>query len=612
MTDDPDKGDRIAKVIARAGLASRRDAERMIEAGRVAVNGRVIDSPALALGSRDRVTVDGRPLPAPEGARLWLYHKPPGLVTTERDEKDRETVFDALRERLGRVLSVGRLDLTSEGLLLLTNDGDLKRRLELPETGWLRRYRVRVKGAPDEAALARLREGVEVDGERFQGMQVALDRQQGANAWLTVGLREGRNREVRRAAEAVGLTVNRLIRVSYGPFQLGKLGPGEVEEVRPRVAREQMGALWDGEFAEARRDESPRAPRHEGDRLMDHGRGKPGGKAPRGPKGKGGPGPRADKAGARPDKPRTAKPPVTRNDGPDVGGRSRGKPGGTRDAKPGGDRKGGPRADGGKPWEKRGPRDGDRPRGKPSGDRPNRPDRERGDDAPRRDAKPWDGKPRRDRPAREDGPRDGKPWERRPRRDGAEGDRRGPAKPRAGKPGREDGDRPARPRRDDGPRVDRPRRDAGPDGAQGGRPFKPRRDDAPRGDRPRRDGAPDGSRGDRPYKPRRSDAASGDRPRRDEGAPRPFKPRREGGSKDAPGGRPSKPRREDGPGKPSGAKPRRDDRPEAPRQTKGERKAAMRADTSVSLRKGGQRGRGISKPKPAGGKSYVKPAKPKP
>lgn len=241
MTQETEKGERIAKVLARAGVASRRDAEGIITAGRVAVNGRRIDSPALNVTPRDRITLDGKPLPEPEPARLWLYHKPLGQVTTARDEKGRETVFDKLPEDLPRLVSVGRLDINSEGLLLLTNDGELKRRLELPSTGWLRKYRVRVNGRPTDDALAPLREGITVDGERFQPMIVSIDRQQGANAWLTVGIREGRNREVRRAMEHVGLAVNRLIRVSYGPFQLGQLAPGAVSEVKPRVLRDQLG-----------------------------------------------------------------------------------------------------------------------------------------------------------------------------------------------------------------------------------------------------------------------------------------------------------------------------------------------------------------------------------
>ena len=247
MTDNPENpgkpadADRIAKVIARAGLASRREAERMIREGRVTVNGQKIDSPALDVLPTDLIVVDGRKLDEKQDTRLWLYYKPVGLVTSDSDEKGRQTVFDALPRDLPRVMSIGRLDLTSEGLLLLTNDGELKRRLELPSTGWLRRYRVRVNGKPDDATLEPLRKGIEIEGERFQAMEVVLDRQQGANAWLTVGIREGRNREIRRAMEAVGLAVNRLIRVSYGPFQLGNLGTGEVSEIKGRVLRDQLG-----------------------------------------------------------------------------------------------------------------------------------------------------------------------------------------------------------------------------------------------------------------------------------------------------------------------------------------------------------------------------------
>ncbi len=235
------KGDRIAKIIARAGLASRRDAERMILAGRVTVNGKPIDSPALNVTERDKITVDGNPLEPAEPPRVWLYHKPTGLVTSAKDEQGRKTIFDDLPDDLPRVMSIGRLDLNSEGLLLLTNDGDLKRRLELPSTGWLRKYRVRVKGRPTDETFAPLRAGLTVGGESFQPMIVTLDRQQGANAWATVGLREGKNREIRRAMEAVGLSVNRLIRVSYGPFQLGKLKAGEIQEIRPRALRDQLG-----------------------------------------------------------------------------------------------------------------------------------------------------------------------------------------------------------------------------------------------------------------------------------------------------------------------------------------------------------------------------------
>ncbi|SMY08728.1 pseudouridine synthase [Flavimaricola marinus] len=242
MTDKPTPdGDRIAKVLSRAGVASRRDAEKMIAEGRVAVNGKRIDSPALNVGAGDRISVDGKPIGPPDPPRLWLYHKPKGVVTTARDEMGRPTVFDALPPELPRVMSIGRLDLNSEGLLILTNDGEVKRKLELPATGWLRRYRVRINGAVSEDQLDILRRGITVEGVSYQPMEVTFDRQQGANAWLTVSLREGKNREIRRAMDALGVKVNRLIRVSYGPFQIGNLKSGEVEELKPRVVRDQLG-----------------------------------------------------------------------------------------------------------------------------------------------------------------------------------------------------------------------------------------------------------------------------------------------------------------------------------------------------------------------------------
>jgi len=241
MTEEPNKPERIAKRLSRAGIASRREAERMITEGRVSLNGKVLDTPAVTVTAKDRIVVDGNPLGEDEPARLWKYHKPKGEVTTARDEKGRRTVFDGLPEDMPRVMPVGRLDISSEGLLLLTNDGELKRKLELPSTGWSRRYRVRVHGRVSDEMLDPLLKGITVEGVRYQPMQVQFDRQQGANAWLTIGLREGKNREIRRAMEAIGLTVNRLIRVSYGPFQLGQMKDGEVEEIRARVLRDQMG-----------------------------------------------------------------------------------------------------------------------------------------------------------------------------------------------------------------------------------------------------------------------------------------------------------------------------------------------------------------------------------
>jgi 23S rRNA pseudouridine2605 synthase len=235
-------GERIAKVIARAGLASRREAETFIAAGRVAVNGAVITSPALNVTSEDTITVDGEPLPQRERTRLFLYHKPRGLVTTRSDPQGRPTIFAGLPKNLPRLISVGRLDMNTEGLLLLTNDGGLARVLELPATGWLRRYRVRALGSVRAEALERLRVGIAIDGVRHGPIEASLERTQGANVWLTFAIREGKNREVKNVLGHLGLKVNRLIRVSFGPFQLGELAPGEVAEVPTRVLREQLGA----------------------------------------------------------------------------------------------------------------------------------------------------------------------------------------------------------------------------------------------------------------------------------------------------------------------------------------------------------------------------------
>jgi 23S rRNA pseudouridine2605 synthase len=233
--------ERIAKLLARVGLCSRRDAERWIAAGRVSVDGHVLTTPAVTVTAAAEVRVDGAPLPAPDRPRLWRYHKPTGLVTTHRDEKGRPTVFDALPRELPRVISVGRLDLNSEGLLLLTNDGGLARRLELPATGWLRRYKVRVHGEVDPDRLAALEMGVKIDGVAYGPIRASLERRQGSNAWVALALREGKNREVRRVLEHLGLPVTRLIRLSFGPFQLGNLARGEVAEVPRKVLAEQLG-----------------------------------------------------------------------------------------------------------------------------------------------------------------------------------------------------------------------------------------------------------------------------------------------------------------------------------------------------------------------------------
>jgi 23S rRNA pseudouridine2605 synthase len=235
-------GERIAKAIARAGLASRREAEAWIAAGRVAVNGKVIASPALNVTPADEIAVDGSPLPARERTRLFLYHKPRGLVTSQADPAGRATVFGALPKNLPRLIGIGRLDLDTEGLLLLTNDGGLARMLELPATGWLRRYRVRAHGRVAQDELDRLRRGITIDGIRYGPIEARLDRAQESNVWLTFAIREGKNREVKNVLGHLGLGVNRLIRVSFGPFQLGELPQGAIVEVKTRTLREQLGA----------------------------------------------------------------------------------------------------------------------------------------------------------------------------------------------------------------------------------------------------------------------------------------------------------------------------------------------------------------------------------
>ncbi len=482
MTDsNSSDAERIAKVIARSGVASRRDAEKMIVDGRVSVNGKIITSPALDVSLSDKVTIDGKPIDAPQETRLWLYYKPLGLVTTEKDDQGRRTIFDEMPAEMPRVLNVGRLDLNSEGLLLLTTDGGLKRRLEHPDTAWLRKYRVRVNGRPTTETFNPLRDGITIDGEDFQPMEVTLDRQQGANAWLTLGIREGKNREIRRAMTAVGMTVNRLIRVSYGPFRLNEMQPGDVVEVKRKVLREQLG-----------------------DKLLT---GAEDGRAPRSEHVE-----RSQRRSSRPERPgseragmeqRSARPARSDDDGPKKGfGRQRDfAQGSDQDTR--GERKpwakdGKPRSEGFRPARE----DGDRPR-KPYGDksfagpRPAREDGERRGFAPREgdDRKPWvkDGKPRSEgfRPAREDGDRPRKPY----------GDKSfsGP------RPAREDGERRGFAPREGDDRKPRWSKDSKPR-AEG---FRSHRDD---NERP-----PRKSFGDKSF--------AGPRPAREDGEHRGFAPR---------------------------------------------------------------------------------------
>lgn len=237
-------GDRIAKVLAHAGVASRRDAEKLIEAGRISVNGKVLATPAYKVATDDIVALDGEPIAARPPTRVWRHYKPIGRVTTHKDPEGRETVFEQLPKEMGRVISIGRLDINSEGLLLLTNDGELARILELPATGWTRRYRVRAYGDVTDQKLATLQDGITVEGIRYGPIDATVDRRTGSNIWLSVALKEGKNREVRKVLGVLGLTVNRLMRVSYGPFQLGSLKKGQTEEVRRHVLHDQLGSLY--------------------------------------------------------------------------------------------------------------------------------------------------------------------------------------------------------------------------------------------------------------------------------------------------------------------------------------------------------------------------------
>jgi 23S rRNA pseudouridine2605 synthase len=245
-TQNNQEGERIAKIMARSGLCSRRDAERWIEEGRVKLNGRVLRTPAVKVSAKDHVLVDNRPLPMSERTRLFLYHKPSGLVVSDRDEKGRPTIYDKLDKDLPRLKAVGRLDINTEGLLLLTNDGGLKRILELPSTGWTRRYRVRAyraeAGEVSQDQLDQLQKGITLEGIHYAPIKAEIERQKGTHIWLTMDLKEGKNREIKNVLESLGLQVARLIRLSYGPFQLGDMAKGTLKEVRPKTLKEQLGA----------------------------------------------------------------------------------------------------------------------------------------------------------------------------------------------------------------------------------------------------------------------------------------------------------------------------------------------------------------------------------
>ncbi len=241
MNQPASQGERIAKRLARAGLCSRRDAERWIAAGRVKVDGQVLATPACVVTEKSRIEVDGRPLPQADRPRLWRYHKPPGELVTARDPEGRKTIFESLPSSMPRTIAVGRLDFNSEGLLLLTNDGGLARRLELPANGWVRRYRARVHGAVDPARLAELAKGITIDGLHYGAVQASLDRQQRSNAWLDIALAEGKNREVRKILAHLELPVVRLIRVAFGPFHLGELERGQVNEIPPQALDNLLG-----------------------------------------------------------------------------------------------------------------------------------------------------------------------------------------------------------------------------------------------------------------------------------------------------------------------------------------------------------------------------------
>jgi 23S rRNA pseudouridine2605 synthase len=550
-------GERVAKVIARAGFGSRREAEEMIAAGRVAINGTTITTPALNVTPSDSISVDGKPLPRPERTRLFLYHKPRGLMTTHHDPEGRPTVFAALPGHLPRLLSVGRLDFNTEGLLLLTNDGGLARILELPETGWLRRYRVRAHGRVEQEQLDRLRGGVTIEGMHYGPIEAALDREQGSNVWLTIGIREGKNREVRNVLEHLGLEVTRLIRVSFGPFQLGDIEEGAVEEVPTRVLRDQLGeriateasADFEGPVAprDARSPTRDRPPREQprGGRGRDEGRdrreerprdGRGGGRAgvgdrereprrpfkDRGPRRDRDERPRDDRRSRGGDRDREQRPPFRdRGPRPDRGDRPR-----DERRTGGGDRGREPR----RPFQDRGPRPA-------RGERPRDERRTGGGDRDREPRRPF--RDRGSRPARGERPRDER------RTGGGDRDRepRRPFRERGPRPDR--GERPRDERRTGGGDRDReprrPFRDRGPRPDRGERPRDDRGSRSP-DDREQRRGFPDHERSERPRPKHRTSSSHVWRPH-EEGEDRRGRRGRDRGSRRDESETPSAPRK---------------------------------------------------------------------
>jgi 23S rRNA pseudouridine2605 synthase len=612
---DDSRRERIAKAIARAGLASRREAEEWIAEGRVAVNGRVIDSPALDVSPADRIEVDGEPLPERERTRLWLYHKPKGLVTTERDPEGRPTVFETLPRTLPRVLSVGRLDINTEGLLLLTNDGGLKRALELPATGWLRRYKVRAFGEVALEDLTALEDGLVVDRIEYGPIEAKIERRTGDNVWLLIGIREGKNREVKNILAHLGLEVNRLIRLSYGPFQLGELPPGEVDEVPRRILAEQLGGRLgesagvdlDGEVGTAPEGGKRRKQKAAETRWIDDTGGRATAKAERYARLQAGadedeamaeeddpnveidpetgkisrkPKTVADRRGRRvaveakfdPDKAAERRRPKTFDEG---GEEMRPKP------RP-------PRREEGEDRPRPRPPAGGRShsfreRGAPRAEEGLRRPREGGEERPRsfgyRDregGRSEGGEKRKSFGFKDRGPPRGGEGERRPyrpREDRDGGGERRPYRPREEQAGAESGERktwtPRIDRESGGERPERPYRPRPEGGERPRAPYRPREDRPGGGDRPRAPYRPRAEGEERPrsgFRPR-EDRPGGERPRapyrpRGEGEARPFRQRddRTGGGEDRPR-RPYRPREEGASERPRAPYRPREDRP---------------------------------------------------